>query len=250
MHHIKPSIIVCICILFFITGVSAQTDTIITNKDTAIAYKDTATVYKDSMRGQRYCEVVLVKVSIPNVNVQVYNTFGINACPEEQWKTINIDELQKTFRVNTVVANGPRYYLMDKMSIIDGDTTVTNFDSLQARFWFKMRLSIGAALSMKKNLPYKERPFKLASAKLYNKGNIVYEIASPEHTYVMESYSTELDSTLTQDSLATLGTRLKLPDGWSYKVITLDNDMQLITDAAKESYGIEDELANRYQRID
>jgi hypothetical protein len=250
MQHIKPSIIICICILFFAINASAQTDTTIASNDTTLAHKDSTHSYIDSMRGQRYCEVVLVKVSIPNVNVQVYNTFGVNACPEEQLKSINTDELQKQFRVTTVVANGPRYYLMDKVSMINNDTTVTTFDSLQAKFLFKMRLSMGAALSMKKGTPYKERPFKLSTAKVYNKGSVVFEIISPEHTYIMESYSAEVDTTLTLDSLATLGARLKLPDGWAYKTVTLEEDLQLITDAAKEAFGIEDELANRYQRVD
>jgi len=214
------------------------------------AQADSTVNYNDSVHGQRYCEIVLVKATLTNVTVDVYNTLGYNACPEEQWKNISTDKLKKEFSVHTVVANGPRYFLMDKIGIFNNDTATVSFDSLQMKEWIKMKLSIGAALSLKKNEAYKDRPFKFKSASIFNAGTTVFELVSPSHTYVMQSYSTELDSSLTEATLPGLEQKLKLPDGWQYKTVILDSILHLVTDDAKESYGIEDELGNRYQRVD
>lgn len=244
MQNIKRIIAGIIYITLFLAKAAAQNDSVANNIDSTVTYKD-------SMHNQRYCEIVLVKVSIPNVTISVYNTIGINACPEEQWKNINTDKLKKDFSVHTVVANGPRYYLMDKIGMYNtGDTTITSFDSLQAKLWVKIRMGMGMALKMQKTEVYKERPFKMVTAKYFNKGSTVFELLSPEHTYIMESYSAEVDSTLKEADLPMLAQRLQFPTGWQYKVITLDSNLQLLTTPSKESFGIEDELGNRYQRID
>ncbi|HWB23938.1 MAG TPA: hypothetical protein VG738_00595 [Chitinophagaceae bacterium] len=256
MKHIRHCIFASACFLLFAANASAQNDTTIAKNDTTSVKNDTtinadtSLVYKDSMRGQRYCEIVLVKVSLPNIIVTVYNSLGVNACPEEQWKNINTDELKKQFGVHTVVANGPRFYLMDKIALYNNDTSVVAFDSLPMKQWAKMRMGINMALSLKKGETYKERPFKMNTVKIFSKGSTVFELTSPEHTYVMESYSQEVDSTLSEAMLPNLQQRLALPAGWAYKVVTLDDDLRLVTVARKEAFGLEDELGNRYQRVD
>jgi len=233
----KQCIIVAGCIIAFCIKAVAQTDSSFT--------------YKDSVHNMRYCEMVVVKGSLTNLSVNIYNTLGYNACPEEQWKTIDVNKFKKQFSAHAVVANGPRYYLMDKIGLFNNtDTAIIYFDSLQTKKWAEMHMGLGKALSMKSNAAYKERAIKLASAKFFNKGDTVFELIGPEHTYIMESYSQEVDSTLTLAGLPTLQQTLKLPDGWQYKMIVLDNDLQLITADGKEAYGLEDELNNRYQRLD
>jgi hypothetical protein len=215
----------------------------------ATAQADTAFAYKDSAKGQRYCEMVIVKGSLTNLAVNIYNTFGYNACPEDQLKALNTEKIKKDNSAHAAVANGPRYFLMDKIGIYNNDTIVVSFDSIQMRKWAELHVGIGKALSMRKNEPYKERDLKVKSAKFFNKGDTVFEVTSPEHTYIMESYSQEVDTTLTMADLPNLGQRLKLPDGWQYKAVVLDNDLELITADDTESYGLEDEFYNRYQRL-
>lgn len=257
MNHTSRCVVAIALVVMLCIKTSAQNDTSDVTKDTTV-FKNSSTavqpanaiLFKDSMHGRRYCEIVLVKVSLPNVSVQVFNTLGINACPEQQWKDINTDHLKKQFGVHTVVANGPRFYLMDKIAQYDNDTAITVFDSLPMKQWAKMRMGVGMALSLKKGEPYKERPFKMNTEKIFGKGSTVFELTGPEHTYIMESYSEEIDSTLSETDLPSLQQRLKLPGGWAFKAVTLDEDLHVITVADKDAYGIEDELGNRYQRLD
>ena len=41
---------------------------------------------KSGMRGQRYCEIIISKAM---TQFSVYNTFGLNGCPENNWEKRN-----------------------------------------------------------------------------------------------------------------------------------------------------------------
>ena len=43
-------------------------------------------------------------------------------------------------------------------------------------------------------------------------------------TWVMQSYATEVDKDLTFEKLPELGSKLKLPDGFKFEVVTLTKD--------------------------
>jgi len=40
----------------------------------------------DSVRGLRYCEIIVVTGNLPKLKATVYNTIGCNSCPNDQWK--------------------------------------------------------------------------------------------------------------------------------------------------------------------
>ena len=66
--------------------------------------------------------------------------------------------------------------------------------------------------------------------------------------YVMQSYSLEVDPTLSEAGLPRLGERLEKPDGWRYRVRRLMEEWSLHVDG--EARVIQDELRNTYQRVD
>jgi hypothetical protein len=79
-------------------------------------------------------------------------------------------------------------------------------------------------------------------------GSQVYELVSPDgDIYRMQSYSHEVDPTLTIDDLETLGDRLDLPEGWSFQTRILEEDSFLTADGI--AYLVSDELNNAYQLI-
>jgi len=81
----------------------------------------------------------------------------------------------------------------------------------------------------------------------YQAGKPVYELTSPEgDVYIMQSYAQITDKDLTLDDLATLGSKLSLPDGWTYSTRTLEEDFDLVTTGL--AYVINDNLYNSYQR--
>jgi len=81
----------------------------------------------------------------------------------------------------------------------------------------------------------------------YDAGKPVYELTSPEgDVYIMQSYAQIADPDLTMDDLPTLGSRLALPDGWTYTTRMLTEPFELVTTGL--AYVLQDELYNSYQR--
>jgi len=77
-------------------------------------------------------------------------------------------------------------------------------------------------------------------------GNMVYELVDPSgHVYDMQSYSVQ-HTPQTEASLATLGSRLTLPTGWSYRARTLSADLS-ITAIGGVATVIQDDFQNSYQ---
>jgi hypothetical protein len=63
----------------------------------------------------------------------------------------------------------------------------------------------------------------------------------------MQSYALMVDPTLTEESLATLASRLKLPEKWQYRVRKLDQDY--VVQTTREAHVIQDDFENTYQRV-
>ena len=68
-----------------------------------------------NLRNQRYCEVLLGKRTWLKLEVRVFNTQGLNHCPEAQWSALTKESIEKTFDASLVVLNGPRYWMMDEI---------------------------------------------------------------------------------------------------------------------------------------
>ncbi|HSP36905.1 MAG TPA: hypothetical protein VLR26_04045, partial [Frankiaceae bacterium] len=86
----------------------------------------------------------------------------------------------------------------------------------------------------------------------FEAGSEVYELVSPEGiVFVMQSASLRVDPGNTVDKLPTLGERLALPEGWTYRARTLENELVMRTtyDSDPPNTVMFDELENNYQRL-
>jgi haloalkane dehalogenase len=201
---------------------------------------------RSNVRNQRYCEIFLANGSLSLITLDVYNTLGLNDCPNDQWKALKPDALKKEFHARQVVMNGPRYFMMDTIAE-QSSGQVQSFDGLQARkvATFQMHPS---GLGGRGKPPYTEQAINRDTDYTFDKGKPVYELVSPDgHTYVMQSYSVMVDPNLTQDQLVNLSSRLKLPKGWKYQSPVLDRD--LVMKSGGTAYVIQDDLKNTYQRM-
>jgi hypothetical protein len=95
---------------------------------------------------------------------------------------------------------------------------------------------------------YVERPVERDADFLFSQGAEVFELLSPEDRkiYVMQSYSLSGTPELSHNDLFSLGNRLEFPEGWRYRVHTLDRD--LISSARGAT--IQDEFGNIYQLVE
>jgi hypothetical protein len=218
---------------------------------TAVAQStETRPVFEKSvsnLRNHRYCEVLLGKREWFNLQLRVFNTQGLNLCPEAQWKELNKEAIAKSFDASFVMLNGPRYWAMDEVQAA-GNTVNDVKESFGG---IEMNLRATVQLGLLKQLigskSYSPNEITRTTNFIYRAGSAVYELTSPAgEVYVMQSYSQIVNPTLNMKDLPVLGEQLKLPAGWTYRSRVLDQELSLMANGV--AYVLQDNLSNSYQR--
>jgi haloalkane dehalogenase len=208
----------------------------------------TGATLREQMHGARYGEVLLVTGGLNRIEATVYNTLGLNDCPDDLWRALDPEAIKKAYRARAVMLNGPRYFLMDKISIADPGEEIFDFGGLHMRRLATVPLPPTSLLGGLRHHPYTEQPVRRTTVYVYDQGREVYELVAPDGTtYVMQRCSLAIDPTLTEADVPTLGARLQLPAGWRYRVRRLAEEWALRVDG--EARIVQDELENTYQRV-
>jgi len=200
------------------------------------------------LRNYRYCEVIPVFQQGLTLHVEVYNTLGSNACPADLWVKLNASDLKKQYGAVLVKLNGPRYWVMN--GIVGGGATlngkVADFGGIEMTQRAVLETKIWQGTIGDKF--YSPNQVQRTTIYRYLKGNMVYELTSVDgDVYRMQSYAQIADPSLTIADLETLGARLDLPEGWTYKARILTEDSELKIDGL--AYVINDNLYNSYQKV-
>lgn len=201
----------------------------------------------ENLRNVRYCEIIPVTRKGGTLTSWVYNTLGLNDCPAAEWDALTEDEVNKEYGSVAAKLNGPRYWVIDKLvgsgSTISGETFNFGGIEMSLRATLETRLREGTV----GDEFYVPNEVQRDTVYTYQAGKPVYELTSPEgDVYIMQSYARIADKDLTLDDLASLGSKLSLPDGWTYSTRTLEEDFELVTTGL--AYVINDDLYNSYQR--
>jgi len=61
----------------------------------------------DDVRDRRYCELFVVKREAVRLAADVYNTLGLNDCPQAAWDAIDTAKVASQFGAFRVIRNGP-----------------------------------------------------------------------------------------------------------------------------------------------
>lgn len=196
---------------------------------------------KLGMRNGRYCEIIL---SNSFTQYKVYNTWGLNTCPEDKWRTITTSNVEKETQFAHVRLNGPRYWVIDGFKhtrLINPQIKVIG--GISMREAGVLHLSLKDLLSA--NRPYQTHVVNRKTTWIYQANKPVYELIDPKgHVYVMQSYSIEKQAQ-TIDSLSQLGTTLKLPRGWHFKTGKLNKTKNLVVEK-EHAIVIQDNFMNTY----
>jgi hypothetical protein len=189
----------------------------------------------------RYCEILELRGTPPDAKVTVWNTIGLNKCPDAKWRSFDAAALARERGDTFVVLNGPRHFLMDSATASTGG--VHSFHGLRMRKVATIAIHSAAELAQ---TPYTDRTITRTNDWRWHRGRTVFELVAPGgDTYVMQSYAQIKDPKLTLAKLRALGKRLKLPPGWRYRTRKLKQPLLL---RAKGSATIlQDELQNTYQ---
>lgn len=197
----------------------------------------------DHMRGVRYGEVLAVFLRDTGLEAEVYGTQMLNDCPQELWETLNAEEIAKDLGAVFIKLNGPRYWVLDglgsKVAVVD--PVFKDFNGIKMRRIATIPLGADFAAGA-----YVVRNVNRGAVFFWDAGKTVYELVDPEgRALVMQARCVGVDSNMTEESLATLGERLALPDGWSYRTRVLDAELVVDTSATLATV-VQDEFENTY----
>lgn len=218
---------------------------------------DAKVMHFENTRAQRYTEIFAIYGrAIPKkLTAGVYNTIGLNGAsptgdgdstPQALLDKVTPELVKKDSHALGGFINGPRVWTLDWIEVNVG--AERDFNGLKARWvtWFPIPKDMD--LKKKGSTYYKPVQVERHTKFGFNKGKPVFMLDAPTgESFIMKSLSLEEDKNQTYDSLTTLGSRLKLPDGWKYRVATLDNDLVLTPDNGV-AWIVQDDLLNTYDR--
>ncbi|MBN9227239.1 MAG: hypothetical protein J0H03_08020 [Legionella steelei] len=197
---------------------------------------------KSNLRGQRYCEIIYSKNLM---DYAVYNTIGLNDCPQDIWSKITPENVQKEVGTPHVHFNGPRYWMIDGMQNSDlVNTKIKKFNGLAMREAGVIHISLKDLLL---NPAYEQRKVARKTTWVYDAGKPVFELIDPQgNVFVMQSYSVQ-KLPQTQQSLSQLGSRLTLPRKWQFKTGVLKKT-EMVQAIDNMAVVVQDNFLNTYQK--
>jgi hypothetical protein len=194
----------------------------------------------DGIRNKRFGEILVFR----KAHIDVYNTTPVNDCPAELWDPLDVDELKHETRAHRVFKNGPHYWMMDRMGASWGEPAT--FGRLETRWAAKLGLDI-AVKAARGTVPFEVFTPKKTQLMVYAAGKEVYELVDPDgHVYVLQAR----DEEHAIETLADLGEKMsQIPEGWSYRTRTLDEDLVFDLHEDQTVYAVGDEWKQYYTRI-
>ena len=197
----------------------------------------------DGMRGVRYGEVLAMFLRDTGLEAEVFGTQMLNDCPQALWDALDADAIAKDMGAVFVKLNGPRYWLLDglgsKVAVVE--PVFKDFNGIQMRRIATIPLGADFAAGA-----YVVRNVNRGAVFFFDAGKTVYELVDPEgRAFVMQARCVGVDPGMTEESLAHLGERLALPEGWSYRTRVLDSELVIDTSATLATV-VQDEFENTY----
>jgi hypothetical protein len=205
-----------------------------------------------SMYDKRYCEYLFIYLGDTGFYADVWNTYGLNSCPERLWKASDGPALTKEMGAVAIKLNGPRHWLIDRAKITYDPNAKLKQGVVRSFAGLKMRrLTTGAVPTVNGRPglpPYTETTVNRTTFFTFSRRNPLRTLVSPSGArYAMQAYSQAVDPTMSEAGLKTLGSKLSLPAGWRYEVKRINKDLTLRTVA--RTTVLQDEFENTYQLI-
>jgi len=197
----------------------------------------------DDVRGVRYGEVIAAFRRDGRFEAEVFGTQFLNDCPQDLWDGLNAVVLAEEMGASVVKLNGPRQWLIDGIGIkVDAmEPVFRDFNGLLMR-----RLAVIDLGDSPGTSPYSEVKVDRGAVFFFDAGRPVYELVSPAGlAYVMQALCIGVDPGMSEDGLSTLGDRLTMPEGWSYRTRILDEELIVDTTATVATV-LQDEFENSY----
>jgi len=219
---------------------------------TAPSTPENVAVHLRDLRGKPHAEVVIIKRDTEGLGAVgiCYNTLSLpDHLSDEQFRALDPDALKAEFGGDGIWMNGPRRAQMDEASaeVLD-DGRVTSVGGIPMQIVAKVRIPDVRVFAGKRPL-YAPTEVERTTTWVFHAGQPVHELVAPGGSvYAMQSASLIKDPDL-EGKLPNLGQRLQLPDGWTYRVRTPDQDL-VVQARDGVAHVVLDEFENNYQRED
>jgi hypothetical protein len=189
----------------------------------------------DSFRGKPFYEILFMNREangggIGNYFNSIGETFDVsNEVMDARFRALNAEKLKQEYGSDGVFFNGPRRFVANGFSGI-------GYDNCKPRVVGTISfIPYGTFVtpSFDKFVSGPPEAYKVLVSKRtntfsFNAGEKVHELVTPEGAvYTMFSLSLKTDPNNTIENLPTLGKRLSLPKGWTYRVRTLEKNLVL-----------------------
>ncbi len=195
------------------------------------------------MRNVRYGEVLTVFARDGRFEAEVYGTQLLNDCPQELWETLDSQQIATEMGAIAAKLNGPRYWTLDAFGqkVAVAEPVLRDFGGITMR-----RIATVDLGAVPKLGPYTETKVNRGVIFFWDEGQTVHELVNPDGlAYVMQALCIGVDPSMTPESLLTLGDRLALPEGWSYRTRVLEDELIVDTTATIATV-LQDEFENSY----
>ena len=204
-------------------------------------------------RGYRYMELFL---SCPDAGTGIYNTMTFNiqptnsqdSAPDILMNNYSDAQVAKDWNATGVYMSGVRFWLHDKMRLSFANN-VRQMDGLDTRWGANADISPEALSSGEQFYQYTH---VICNRTWYfDAGKPVFILDAPNGmTFVMQSYSIAVDKNQKYEDLPNLASKLKLPDGWKFRTVTLQKDLTVngitVNGTPNQWRVTQDDLINTY----
>jgi hypothetical protein len=196
---------------------------------------------RDDVFDKRYGEVLLVTAGPDGPEAAVYNSFPLNDCPAELWDKLDAEAIAKEHGAVAALLNGPRHWLMTTI-----DKVAPDRQEIETFGGIDMIKQATVKLSSMSPAPYTVNHVDRRTVFNFDAGRPIFELVDPQgQRWVMQTYSKAVDRELDLTNLASLATRLDLPEGWRYETRTLTERLSVDT-TTRDAHVTQDNLGNSY----
>lgn len=248
MFSIRPALVLTLLFVASCSSTDAEGETP-TSNPSGTTDMLTAVEPGDSMRGLRYCEVLMLNLGDDGLRAEVYNTYPLNECPADIWMGLDGGAIAAEAGIPFAILNGPRYWLMDAVDRVDdGSVITTTFTGAMGDIDMNRYAVVLLGTPDTVGQAYTPQNVDRKSRFTFRAGSTIFVLTDPTGArFVMQSWSQQRDAQLDEAGLAELGSRLQLPEGWTYSADVLQQDL-VLDSTQSPAQVLQDEFMNSYSR--
>jgi hypothetical protein len=202
-------------------------------------------IHIQGMRGCRFCELGLITgTRQDNAVANIWNTTGVCDPTPEQFDALDVETIAREHGAWQAWLSPMRSWMIDRLDIREvGDDRT--FGSITGT-WMRV-VDAATMVQNTAHSSYKPGYVHRDNTVTFSKGTEVLLLDAPDgEVFILESLTRHPDPDLSEDTLVHLGSRLDLPGGWGFRVVVLDEDLEVASNPDKLAHVMRDDLHNLY----